>query len=166
MTGLDVLFACFGLLTGAAALLAVTARSVLHAALWLVAALGGLAGCYLVLGAELVALIHLLVYVGAVVILVIFALMLTRHGGTPIDAGPTHRVMAGLVAGGVAGVLGATLISAYGTTRVATGGPSAAEIGAQIFGTWVWPFELLSLLLLAALVATLAVARPSRQEQE
>lgn len=166
MTGLDVVFACFGLLTAAGAILAVTARTVLHAALWLVVALGALAGCYLVLGAELVALVHLLVYVGAVVILVIFALMLTRRASTPLDAPPANRLLAGIVGGGVFGLIGGTLISAFGGTKVETGGPSAAEIGAQIFGTWVWPFELLSLLLLAALVAALAVARPSREGTE
>ena len=55
-----------------------TTRHVVHSALWLVVCLGTLAGCYLVLGAEFVALVQLLVYVGAVVVLVLFALMLTR----------------------------------------------------------------------------------------
>ena len=54
MTGLDVAFAAVGGLTLAAAALAVTSRQVIHAALWLVVSLGALAGCYLVLGAELV----------------------------------------------------------------------------------------------------------------
>ena len=78
MTGLDLAFATTGLITAAAAALAVTTRHVVHSALWLVVALLGLAGCYLVLGAELVALVQVLVYVGAVVVLVIVALMLTR----------------------------------------------------------------------------------------
>ena len=55
-----------------------TTRHVVHAALWLVVCLGAVAGCYLVLGAEFVALVQLLVYVGAIVVLVLFALMLTR----------------------------------------------------------------------------------------
>ena len=59
----------------------------LHAALWLVVALLGLAGCYLVLGAELVALVQVLVYVGAVVVLVLFAVMLTR---APIGRSGDH----------------------------------------------------------------------------
>ena len=59
MTSRDVLFAAVGLITAAAAVLSVTSRRVLHAGLWLVVALGGVAGCYLVLGAELVALVQL-----------------------------------------------------------------------------------------------------------
>ncbi len=78
MSGLEILFIALALLTAAAGLLAVTSKRVVHCALWLVVCLGALAGVYLVLGAEVVALVQLLVYVGAVVVLVIFALMLTR----------------------------------------------------------------------------------------
>nr|WP_309617533.1 NADH-quinone oxidoreductase subunit J [Salinibacterium sp.] len=56
-------------------MLAVVSRQVVHAALWLVAALGALAGCYLVLGAEVVALVQVLVYVGAIVVLVLFVVL-------------------------------------------------------------------------------------------
>src|SRR5665647_2925293 len=75
MTSLDILFGAVGLITAASAVLAVTTQQLVHAALWLVVALGTLAGCYLILGAELVALVQLLVYVGAVVVLVPFALL-------------------------------------------------------------------------------------------
>lgn len=158
MTSRDVLFAAVGLITAAAAVLAVTNRKVLHAGLWLVVALGGLAGCYLVLGAELVALVQLLVYVGAVVVLILFALMLTRGGADEVDTAPGHRWLAGAVGAGVTVLLGGTLVAAYGWESREVAGPSSRSIGEQIFGTWVWPFELLSLLLLAALVAAVAVA--------
>src|SRR5664280_366424 len=75
MTTLDILFAAVGLITAASAILAVTTQQLVHAALWLVVTLGTLAGCYLILGAELVALVQLLVYVGAVVVLVLFELL-------------------------------------------------------------------------------------------
>lgn len=78
MTTRDIVFICFAVLAAGCALLAVTTKQVVHAALWLVATLGTIAGCYFVLGAELVGLVQLLIYVGAVIILVIFALMLTR----------------------------------------------------------------------------------------
>lgn len=162
MTSRDVLFLAIGLLTAAGAVLAVTSRRVLHAALWLVVALGGLAGCYLVLGAELVALVQLLVYVGAVVVLVLFALMLTREGSAPVDASGPHRVLAGVVAAGMIVLLGGTLVAAYGWEEVPVTGPGSTEIGQAVFGTWVWPFELLSLLLLAALVGAVAVATRQR----
>ena len=89
MTALDVVLGACALLTAVAGALAVTSPRVVHAALWLVVALGGLAGVYLLLGAEVVALVQLLVYVGAVVVLVLFALMLTRAptGPTPQSGG-------------------------------------------------------------------------------
>lgn len=159
MSGLDVLFVAVGLLTGGAGLLAVTSRHVLHAALWLVVALGGLAGCYLVLGAELVALVQLLVYVGAVVVLVLFALMLTRQGGVPVVTSVPQRVASALVGAGTTVVLGGALLAAFGWDSVEVAGPDNAQVATGIFGTYVWPFELLSALLLLALVAAVAVAR-------
>ena len=65
MTVHDALFACLGLISAASAICAVTTRQIVHAALWLTVCLATLSGCYLVLGAELVALVQLLVYVGA-----------------------------------------------------------------------------------------------------
>ena len=113
MTGLDLAFATTGLITAAAAALAVTTRQVVHAALWLVVALLGLAGCYLVLGAELVALVQVLVYVGAVVVLVIVALMLTRAPigrRTEHSTSRAHRALAALVGAGTGGLVAAVLL--------------------------------------------------------
>ncbi len=157
----DVVFLAIGLITAAAAILAVTSRQVLHAALWLMVSLGTLAGCYVVLGAELVALVQLLVYVGGVVVLVLFALMLTRSGASqePISTSVAHRVVAGGAAAGVSVLLGSALVALVGWDRVDVAASSSTEIGAAIFDTWVWPFELLSLVLLLALIAAIAVAR-------
>lgn len=159
MSGLDVLFLAVGLLTAGSALLAVVARQVLHAALWLVVALAGLAGCYLVLGAELVGLVQLLVYVGAVVVLILFALLLTRSGGVPVVTTGGQRGGAALVGAGTAVLLGGTLVAASGWGQVAVSGPSSTEVAEGILGVYVWPFELLSALLLLALVAAVAIAR-------
>ncbi len=169
MSGLDVVFTALAALVVAAGLLAVTSRQVVHAALWLVVALGGLAGVYLVLGAEVVALVQLLVYVGAVVVLVLFALMLTRAPIGPrrdLDAPRGRRVGAAVAGGATTALLGGTLLVAVGDRRVdvdaARGGPRA--LGEAIFGGWVLPFELVSVLLLAALVAALAVSRPALRD--
>ena len=164
MSGAEAVFAVFALLSAVAAVLAVTSRRVVHAALWLVVALGALAGVYLALGAEVVALVQLLVYVGAVVVLVLFALMLTRAPigvRRDLDAGPGRRLAAVLAGLGVAGLVGGTLALAVGDSSVtpdlARG--SARPLGQAIFGGWLVPFELLSVLLLAALIAALAVSR-------
>ena len=162
MTSLDVAFAAVGLIAAASGLLAVTTRHVVHAALWLVVCLGSVAGCYLVLGAELVALVQLRVYGGAIVVLVLFALMLTRAPIGPnreVSTGPRHRALAAVLAAGVTGLLAAALLPLAGGEPVDRVETASDAMARQVFGTWVWPFELLSLLLLVALVAALAVAR-------
>lgn len=164
MTTRDIVFAAVGAITGLTALLAVTTRHVVHAALWLLVSLGSLAGCYLVLGQELVGLVQLLVYVGAVVVLVLFALMLTRAPIGPhaeIDTPVWQRVVGALLGAATAALLGALLLPLFsGAVASLDGAPSATpRIAQAIFGTWVWPFELLSVLLLVALIGAFAVSR-------
>jgi len=165
VTALDTAFAATALVAVAGGFLAVTTRHVVHAALWLVVALLGVAGSLLVLGAELVALVLVLVYVGAVVVLVLFALMLTR---APIGPDVAHRaqpwrtVGAALLGGAVALLLGSVLLPLAGDP-VQRADVATTQVAGALFGTWVWPFELLSALLLAALVAALAVSRIPRE---
>jgi NADH:ubiquinone oxidoreductase subunit 6 (subunit J) len=162
MTSLDILFGAVGLITAASAVLAVSTQQLVHAALWLVVTLGTLAGCYLILGAELVALVQLLIYVGAVVVLVLFALMLTR---APMGPSPEHssssiqRVAAAVLGAGTTALLAAVLLPALGGEVLPTRAGDTTAIATQLFGAWVWPFELLSVLLLVALIAALAVSR-------
>jgi NADH:ubiquinone oxidoreductase subunit 6 (subunit J) len=167
VTSLDAAFAAVGVIAAASGALAVTTRHVVHSALWLVVCLGSVAGCYLVLGAEFVALVQLLVYVGAIVVLVLFALMLTRAPIGPnaeVTSSPLHRTLAAVLGAGVAALLGAALVPLAGAARprVET---ASATLAAELFGTWVWPFEVLSLLLLVALIAALAVSRVTRAPQ-
>ena len=105
------------LIAAASGLLAVTTRHVVHAALWLVVCLGAVAGCYLVLGAEFVALVQLLVYVGAIVVLVLFALMLTRAPIGPnreISTSRLHRVLAAVLGPASTALLAAALLPIAG----------------------------------------------------
>ena len=162
MTSLDILFVAVGLITAASAVLAVTTHQLVHAALWLVVTLGTLAGCYLILGAELVALVQLLIYVGAVVVLVLFALMLTRApmGRSPEQTSSgVQRIAAAVIGAGTTALLAAVLLPALGGQTLATKAGDTQGIATQLFGSWVWPFELLSLLLLVALIAALALSR-------
>jgi len=162
MTSLDILFGAIGLITAASAVLAVTTNQLVHAALWLVITLGTLAGLYLVLGAELVALVQLLVYVGAVVVLVLFALMLTR---APMGRSPEHsssgvqRIASAALGLGTTALLASVLMPALGGKLLSTRAGDTKQIATELFGSWVWPFELLSLLLLVALIAALALSR-------
>lgn len=159
MTALDTAFAATALLAVIGGLFAVTTRHVVHAALWLVVALLGVAGSLLVLGAELVALVLVLVYVGAVVVLVLFALMLTRSGSVPVVTSRPQRAAAGVVGAGTTLLLGGALLTVFGWEQVPVVGTSSTAVAAGIFDTYVWPFELLSVLLLSALVAAVALAR-------
>ena len=167
MTALDVVFGAVALVAAASGLLAVTTRHVVHAALWLVVCLGSVAGCYLVLGAEFVALVQLLVYVGAVVVLVLFALMLTRAPIGPneeVSTSLAHRILAAVLGAAVTALLLAVLLPIAGPARERPGTTSTA-VAEQLFGTWVWPFEVLSLLLLVSLVAAFAVSRMLRSAE-
>jgi NADH-quinone oxidoreductase subunit J len=161
VTSLDLVFAAFGLVAVLAGLLAVTTTRVIHAALWLVVSLGALAGCFLVLGAELIALVQVLIYVGAIVVLVLFALMLTRSpvgSQRDVSVEPRRRVLAAGVGAAAGALLLAVLVpvAAVLPERTVT---STEAMARDLFGIWVWPFELLSLLLLTALVGAFAVSR-------
>ncbi|MEO3938046.1 NADH-quinone oxidoreductase subunit J [Dermatophilaceae bacterium Soc4.6] len=162
MTSRDLVFALVGVIAAVSALLSVTTRHVVHAALWLVVCLGTLAGCYVVLGAELVALVQLLIYVGAVVVLVLFALMLTRAPigrsdelGTPL----LQRILAAVLGATTTALLAAMLVPLVGQDAITPVSGDTRAVATALFGTWVWPFELLSLLLLVALVGAFAVVR-------
>ncbi|HEU4912930.1 MAG TPA: NADH-quinone oxidoreductase subunit J [Actinomycetes bacterium] len=166
MTLVEVLFGLLGVVALAAGLLVVTTRQLVHAALWLVVCLGAVAGCYLLLSAEFVALVQVLIYVGAVVVLLLFGLMLTRApigASDDLDAPPGQRLLAALVALGLAGVVVAASIDAFRGEDIALGnddvGGTSAAAGEAIFRSWVLPFEVLSVLLLAALVGAIVLSR-------
>ncbi|HSK27182.1 MAG TPA: NADH-quinone oxidoreductase subunit J [Jiangellales bacterium] len=170
MTGVEVAFALMGLVAVGAGLLVVTTPRLVHAGLWLAVSLAALAGCYLLLTAEFVAWVQVLIYVGAVIVVVLFALMLTRAPTGP-SAEPTayRRGLAALVALATAGVLLATLQAGFGGEVIDL---EAAEVGdgtatgAALFRTWVLPFEVLSVLLLAALVGAITLSRRSPDGEE
>jgi NADH-quinone oxidoreductase subunit J len=157
----DVLLAALGAVAFGAGVLVVTTRHVVRAGLWLVVALGAVAGLYLVLTAELVAWVQVLLYVGAVVVLLLFAVMLTRAPiGVSADL-DRPRWPALLVGGGAGLGLAALLVQAYRWTRVPLPeAGTAAKLGAEVFRSWVLPFEVVSVLLLAALVGAIVVSRP------
>jgi NADH-quinone oxidoreductase subunit J len=163
VTGADVVFGLLGLVTLAGAVLVVTARNVIHAALWLVVSLGGLAGCYLVLTAEFVAWVQVLIYIGAVVVLMLFGAMLTRAPIGHVQELDSHnRPVAGVAAVATAGLLGTLVVSAFkgayiDVHHVAVG--DGRELGGAIFRWFVLPFEVASVLLLAALVGAIVLTR-------
>ncbi|AUH41213.1 NADH-quinone oxidoreductase subunit J family protein [Streptomyces sp. CMB-StM0423] len=161
-TGVELVFLLTGLVTLGAAVITVTTRQLVHAALWLVVALGGLAVEYLLLTAEFVAWVQVLIYVGSVVVLLLFGLMLTRApiGRSP-DADSGNRWVALGVAGAAAVLLVTLVVDAFRTQWIGLDEPEGTTdlLGASVFRHWVLPFEALSVLLLAALVGAIVLSR-------
>jgi NADH-quinone oxidoreductase subunit J len=159
----QAIFVLLSLVALGSALLVVTTAHMVHAALWLVVTLGSVAGIYLVLAAEFVAWVQVLIYVGAVVVLLLFALMLTRAPtGRQDDLNLRRAVPAALVATLVGALLAVTVVAGFHDVRIdldrAVVG-SAETTGTTVFTMWVLPFEVLSVLLLAALVGAIALSR-------
>jgi NADH-quinone oxidoreductase subunit J len=162
-TGVEITFVLVGLATLGAAVLTVTTRQLVHAALWLVVALGGLAVEYLLLTAEFIAWVQVLIYVGSVVVLLLFGLMLTRApiGRSP-DADSENRPVALAVALAAAVTLVWVVADAFRSTWIDLHGAvqgSSRVTGESLFRHWVLPFEALSVLLLAALVGAIVLSR-------
>ncbi|MFB6437564.1 NADH-quinone oxidoreductase subunit J [Streptomyces sp. NPDC056411] len=162
-TGVEIAFLLVGIATLGAAVITVTTRQLVHAALWLVVALGGIAVEYLLLTAEFIAWVQVLIYVGSVVVLLLFGLMLTKApiGRSP-DADSGNRWAALVVALASAGALVWVVVDAFRATWIDLDGAvqgSTEVTGRSLFQYWVLPFEALSVLLLAALVGAIVLSR-------
>lgn len=175
-SGVEITFILVGIATLGAAVATVTTKQLVHAALWLVVALGGLAVEYLLLTAEFIAWVQVLIYVGSVVVLILFGLMLTKApiGRSP-DADSGNRPAALVVAVAAAATLVTVVVDAFHNEWIkleAAEGGSTKVTGASLFSHWVLPFEALSVLLLAALVGAIVLSRrssgtsPAEGEQE
>lgn len=162
-TGVEIAFVLVGLATFGAALVTVTTKQLVHAALWLVVALGGIAVEYLLLTAEFIAWVQVLIYLGSVIVLLLFGLMLTK---APIGRSPDADSGNRWIALGVAVVAAVSLVwvvvDAFRTTWIDLDGPvqgSTKVSGEILFQHWVLPFEALSVLLLAALIGAIVLSR-------
>jgi NADH-quinone oxidoreductase subunit J len=154
----------FGVMAAAIAISAirvVTVQNVVHAALYLVIVLGGVAGLYFLLGAEFVGVSQILVYIGAIVVLFLFGIMLTQaHIGRVGQLDNDQRWVAATVALFLVGTLVTVLQMAFHGQKIVFGPPQrTADVGVSIFQTYVIPFEVVSIVLLAALVGAIVIAR-------
>ncbi len=156
-----IVFAVIAVGMAISALRVVTARNVMHAALYLVATLLGASALYILLLAEFVAWVQVLVYVGAIVVLMLFGLMLTRAPIGPANFDNNQKLLAAVCAGAVFGVSSWIMIEAFEGQEIELGnvGTKTREVGEVIFSSFVLPFEVVSVLLLAALVGAVVIAR-------
>ena len=144
-----------------AALRVVTTKNVVHAALWLVVVLAGVAAQFILLASEFVAVTQVLVYIGAIVVLFLFGIMLTRATiGTDPDTDYKNRFPALVVSLLLLGVMSYSVIEFFEDAELPREGVSSTyEVSDSIFRDYIVPFEATSVLLLAALIGAIVVAR-------
>lgn len=155
-------FLAIGLVVLVAGFRVVTSNNVVHSALYLVGALAGTAGLFLLLSAEFVAWVLVLVYIGAVVVLFLFGIMITRAPtGFDETLSADEKGVPALLAGAVFVTMAWASIDAFGTEMVATVGEATATeiLGESLLGRFVIPFEVVSFILLAALIGGITIAR-------
>lgn len=165
MTPLSIIFIITAAVTLGAALMVVTVPNLVHAALWLVVTLFGVAVMYVLLNAGFLAVAQVVIYIGAIAILMIFAIMLTRHVAT--DTGPqinSNWAWAAILSLALFAALAWLLAGWSGfSTALPEMSPRAdplRELGTALVSPdlYVIPFEVASVLLLAALIGAIMVA--------
>lgn len=165
----EVIFWLLAVVMVVSALRVVTAQNVVHAALFLVGTLMGAAALYVLLLAEFVAWAQVLIYVGAVVVLMLFGLMLTTApiGKANYDNG--QRLLSAVVAAILFGVTSWIMIDAFDGQELELSADAVVrsrDIGAEIFSNYVLPFEAISMLLLAALIGAIMIARRDERSDD
>ena len=161
MTGQNVAFYALAAAMSLSAIRVVTVKNVVHAALYLVVVLAGVAGLFILLAAEFLAGVQVLVYIGAIVVLFLFGIMLTRAPiGRSSDLDNDQRGAGLVVSLFLLGILGSILVDAFDDQKIEMDGiRSTGDIGLELFQSYVIPFEVISILLTAALVGAVVLAR-------
>jgi len=158
---MNIVFAIIAVLTIAAAVAAMSLRNLVHCALALALAFAGIAAAYLQLGAQFVGFTQLLVYVGAVAILVVFAILLTRGSESPQQSVLSTGWLTGVfVTIAVLGVLVYAIAKSFVIQRAAPTQPGVTvrQIGEALMNKFVLPLEVVGLLLTAALIGAVIIA--------
>lgn len=157
----QVIFYVIAVVTAGFAALVAFSRNIVYSAFALVGALMGVAGVYILLAADFVAMVQVLLYVGGIVVLTIFAVMLTQGIG---DVAVSNRAVGsgtGLAVVVLAGVvmLYAILRTPWHLAGSVMVSPTTYGVGNAFLGAYVLPFEIASLVLLAALVGAIVISR-------
>lgn len=163
--GVNIAFYVLSILTLVSAGGVMVSRNLLHAVLFLIVTFIGVAGFFVLLSAEFIAMAQIVIYVGAISVLILFAIVLTPRSVR--DNSETAMV-------GPAILLGIALVTVFlfviHDTAWSTGGTdaglSAANLGRALLSTWVLPFEIASVLLTAALVGAIMLVRSEAEESE
>ncbi len=160
-------FYVFAALAIISAVLCILQKSPVSAALWLISVMFHLAGVYLLLDAQFIALIQILVYAGAVMVLFLFVIMLLNLGRTSRDLNGPGLTLAGVVLVALLsgellllrGPAAAGIASELAGMQPQSSGNVVADIAAPLFTQYLVPFEITSILLLAAVVGAVVLAK-------
>ncbi len=165
MTAMQIIFLITGAIILGSALMVVTTRNLIHAALWLIVTLFGVAVLYALLNAGFLAVVQVVIYIGAIAILFIFAIMLTRkemrdRGAQMNRAWWFSAIIAILTFGGLAWLLQGWSGFSKAAADIPSGFDAVSQLGNALVSpdAFVLPFEVASVLLLAALVGAVYVA--------
>ena len=167
MEGTTIIFYLLATLTLVSGLLAVTSRQIFRSAIYLLFSLVGIAGLYFWLQYEFIAAVQIVVYVGGIVVLIIFSIFLTQKTGEKLPQQKSGRQLFAALAAFCG--LALILVQLYqhqfiGAVNEVTE-PTVVNIGSQMLGTdvggYALPFEVVSILLLAALIGCIIIATPS-----
>jgi NADH-quinone oxidoreductase subunit J len=163
MTGEAVVFWLFAIVTVGSAAVVVLSRTLIYSAFALLFTFFGVAGLYVLLGADFLAAVQLLVYVGGILVLLLFGVMLT-HKIYDLDLkSETTQLLPGvIVAAGLFIILAATALRTQWAATPRTPAPTTNEIGRLFMGQYLLPFEAASILLLVALVGAAMIVRRRR----
>lgn len=161
MTSFDVMFYVIGALTLFSAALMVFSKNIIFNAIGLLFAFFGVAGVYVMLGADFIAATQLLIYVGGILVLLLFGVMLSqRITGLEMRTGTLQVVPAAIVCAGIAAILLRLIwTTPWPKAEVAAPAPTTSKIGESFMTTYLIPFEIVSVLLLAALVGAAFLGR-------
>ena len=164
LTWPDVFMLLIAVIGGYAALSVVISRNVVHAALYLVVALLSVAGAFLMMGAEFLAWTQVLVYVGAVIVLILFGLMLTRAPIGPMAQHNENGALAFWVSFLLFGFLCVVIFRAFGDVRIELSYVGALALGEVLYVHWAFPFMSLGFMLTVALIGAIILARKEEGE--
>jgi NADH-quinone oxidoreductase subunit J len=161
----EVIFYFVAALTVLGGLGVVLARNVVHSALFLIVALMAVAAVFILLSAEFLAIVQVLIYGGAVTILILFAMMLTRVRDMPGALDGPQRPFAAVAAAAFLAISILAVVSAEwpGETEEITV-IAFSDLGDKLFRNWAAPFEVASLVLLVALIGAIILARGEEGE--
>lgn len=170
MKGSDIIFYLLAAMTLVCGLLSVTARHIFRAAVFLLFSLVGVAGIYFWLQYEFIAAVQIVVYAGGIAVLIIFSIFLTQQAGDKLPKQKLDRKIFGALAAFCGFAL--VMVQLYGQTLFETSEEpvktSVFNIGKKMLsiteGGYALPFEIISMLLLAAMIGCIVIALRTKKE--